>query len=92
MDRFRSRGALSFIRWPPMTMSPSVMSSSPTIIRSRVDFPQPDGPTRMTNSPSAMSMLMSFTAGNPSAYFLTMFFISMAAIVCLLRYARAFSP
>ena len=61
-------------------MSPEVMSSRPTIIRSSVDFPQPDGPTRIMNSPSATSMLTSFTAGNPSPYFLTMFFISMAAI------------
>src|SRR5689334_13378509 len=63
-----------------MTMSPSVMSSRPTIIRSSVDFPQPEGPTRIMNSPSATSMLTSFTAGNPSPYFLTMFFISMAAM------------
>src|SRR5215212_1248518 len=63
-----------------MTMSPLVMSSSPTIIRSRVDFPQPEGPTRIMNSPSAMSRLTSFTAGNPSPYCLTMFFISMEAI------------
>ena len=61
-------------------MSPEVMSSSPTIIRSSVDFPQPDGPTRIMNSPSATSMLMSFTAGKPSPYCLTMFFISMAAM------------
>src|SRR3712207_54693 len=63
-----------------MTMSPLVMSSRPTIIRSSVDFPQPDGPTRIMNSPSAMSRLTSFTAGNPSPYCLTMFFMSMEAI------------
>src|SRR3954469_15013710 len=63
-----------------MIMSPLVMSSRPTIIRSRVDFPQPDGPTRIMNSPSATSIDTSFTAGKPSPYFLTMFFISMAAI------------
>ena len=63
-----------------MIMSPLVMSSSPTIIRSSVDFPQPDGPTRIMNSPSAMSRLTSLTAGKPSPYCLTMFFISMAAI------------
>src|SRR6476659_747736 len=60
-------------------MSPDVMSSRPTTIRSRVDFPQPDGPTRIMNSPSATSMLTLFTAGKPSPYCLTMFFISMAA-------------
>src|SRR5690349_17235013 len=55
------------------------MSSRPTIIRSRVDFPQPEGPTRIMNSPSCTSMLTSLTAGNPSPYFFTMFFMSMAA-------------
>src|SRR3712207_2238479 len=63
-----------------MTMSPLVMSSSPTIIRSSVDFPQPDGPTRIMNSPSAMSRLTSLTAGKPSPYCLTMLRISMEAI------------
>src|SRR6188472_458327 len=43
------------------------MSSSPAIIRSAVDLPQPEGPTRITNSPSATSRLMSLTASNPSA-------------------------
>src|SRR4051794_6171660 len=61
-------------------MSPEVMSSSPTIIRSSVDFPHPDGPTRIMNSPSATSMLTSFTAGKPSPYCLTMFFIVMEAM------------
>src|SRR3954471_1439005 len=63
-----------------MIMSPLVMSSSPTIIRNNVDFPQPDGPTRIMNSPSAMSRLTSFTAGYPSPYCLTMFRISMDAM------------
>src|SRR5262245_18768119 len=80
MARLRSRGARSLTRLPPITMSPEVMSSSPTIIRSNVDFPQPDGPTRIMNSPSSTSIDTSFTAGNPSPYCLTMFFISMAAI------------
>src|SRR3954462_11486282 len=61
-------------------MSPLVMSSSPTIIRSSVDFPQPDGPTRIMNSPSAMSRLTSLTAGKPSPYCLTMLRISMEAM------------
>src|SRR3954452_24905026 len=56
------------------------MSSRPTIIRSSVDFPQPDGPTRIMNSPSWTSMLTSFTARKPSPYSLTMFFMSMAAM------------
>ena len=32
--------------------APPEMSSSPAIMRKVVDFPQPDGPTRTTNSPS----------------------------------------
>jgi hypothetical protein len=39
----------------PMRISPPVMVSSPAIMRSNVDLPQPEGPTRITNSPSAMS-------------------------------------
>ena len=39
-------------RSPSMEISPEVMSSSPAIRRSSVDLPQPDGPTKTTNSPS----------------------------------------
>ena len=35
-----------------MRRSPAVMSSRPAISRSSVDFPQPEGPTKTTNSPS----------------------------------------
>src|SRR5689334_12690006 len=70
-----------------MSMSPEVMSSSPTIIRSSVDFPQPDGPTRIMNSPSCTSMLTLFTAGKPSPYFLTMFCMSMTAMTSTLHCA-----
>jgi hypothetical protein len=62
----RSRGPSSFIRSPPIASSPSVMSSSPAIIRSAVDFPQPDGPTRIMNSPSAISRSICLTASKPS--------------------------
>ena len=33
-------------------MFPSVIDSKPAIIRSNVVLPQPDGPTKTTNSPS----------------------------------------
>ena len=42
-------------------------------MRSNVDFPQPDGPTRIANSPSAMSRLTLLTALNPSPHLLTKF-------------------
>ena len=41
---------------------PPVMSSSPAIMRSVVDLPQPDGPTSTTNSWSAICRLKSLTA------------------------------
>src|SRR5699024_14133 len=37
-----------------------------------VDFPQPEGPTRMTNSPSSISRSTPLTAVYPSGYVLTM--------------------
>ena len=43
-------GGTSLTTSPPIMMSPSVMSSSPAIIRSVVDLPQPDGPTSTMNS------------------------------------------
>src|SRR5487761_2480153 len=67
MAMSRSFGALLLTTWPPMRSSPSVMSSRPAIMLSVVDFPQPDGPTRMTNSPSAMSRSTLSTATVPSA-------------------------
>src|ERR671917_393407 len=38
------------------------MSSRPAIIRRAVDFPQPDGPTKTTNSPSGISRFILSTA------------------------------
>src|SRR5215208_4339298 len=38
------------------------MSSRPAIIRRAVDFPQPEGPTKTTNSPSGISKLILSTA------------------------------
>src|SRR5688572_4146768 len=45
---------MSLARAPPMRISPSVMLSSPATMRSRVDLPQPEGPTKTQNSPSGM--------------------------------------
>src|SRR5438128_8724397 len=38
-----------------MRISPSLICSSPASMRSSVDLPQPEGPTRTQNSPSAIS-------------------------------------
>src|SRR5436190_23324487 len=63
----RREGATSFTTSPSIFIVPLVMSSSPAIRRSRVDFPQPDGPTNTTNSPDWMSRstpLITCTAPN----------------------------
>src|SRR6185369_14574029 len=68
---------------PPMRSSPEVMSSSPAIMLSVVDFPQPDGPTRMMNSPSAISRSMPCTATVPSGKLLVTLSRTMSAIAHL---------
>ena len=46
----------------PSRIFPSVGRSKPAIIRRVVDFPQPEGPRKEMNSPSATSRLKSPTA------------------------------
>src|SRR5579885_1043583 len=58
----RSLGGRSLTSSPPMRISPALASSSPAIMRRVVDLPQPEGPTRTTNSVSAMSRSMPRTA------------------------------
>ena len=62
-------------RWPgerslttlsPIRSSPDEIVSSPATMRSVVDFPQPEGPTRTRNSLSAISRLSSLTASRSS--------------------------
>src|SRR5690606_16082309 len=54
----RWTGGRSLTIRPPISISPAETSSSPAIMRNRVDLPQPDGPTKTTNSPSATSRSM----------------------------------
>src|SRR3989442_15442030 len=54
MARPRLGGGTSFDRTPSMKRSPPVISSSPAMSLNRVDLPQPDGPTKTTNSRSSM--------------------------------------
>ena len=56
MATSRSFGGRLLTTRSPMRISPAVMFSSPAIIRSKVDLPQPDGPTSTTNSPSRIEM------------------------------------
>ena len=66
----RSFGGTSLTRLVPMRISPELISSRPAIIRRSVDLPQPDGPTRTVNEPSAMSMSTPWsTAVSPKLFF-----------------------
>src|SRR5438034_4445687 len=51
----------------PMTMSPADALSSPAMMRSSVDLPDPDGPTKTTNSPDAICKSTSDTTNAPSS-------------------------
>src|SRR3954470_20040085 len=62
----RSLGATSLTTREPMRIDPDDASSSPASIRSAVDFPEPDGPTRIVNSPSATDRSSPSTARVPS--------------------------
>jgi hypothetical protein len=44
---------------PLMAISPDVIGSSPAIVLSNVDLPQPEGPTSTRKPPSSISRLMS---------------------------------
>src|SRR3982751_3391966 len=54
----RSFDSTSLTTAPSIAIVPPLISSSPASMRSKVDLPQPDGPTRTVNSPSAMSKPM----------------------------------
>src|SRR5690606_3764120 len=49
-----SAALTSLTRLPSISISPPVTFSSPAMTRSRVDLPQPEGPTKTTSSPSPM--------------------------------------
>src|SRR4051812_29987588 len=63
MATSRSLGGTPVMSRSPIQIEPWSTSSRPASMRSEVDFPQPDGPTRTRNSPSAMSRLRRSTAG-----------------------------
>ena len=58
----RSGGATVVTSRSPIRTVPDVTFSSPAIIRSSVDLPQPEGPTSTTNSPAATVSETSSTA------------------------------
>src|SRR5699024_3373648 len=58
----RSFGGTSVTSRSPIRMRPASISSRPASMRSEVDLPQPEGPTRTRNSPSPISMSRLSTA------------------------------
>ena len=60
MAMSRSAGSSSLTTRSPIEMVPPEMSSRPATMRSKVDLPQPEGPTMTTNSPSLMLALRSW--------------------------------
>src|SRR6516225_7208309 len=54
-----------------MEIVPEVMFSSPASIRSKVDLPHPEGPTRTTNSPSSIGIVTPCRTSKPPNDFLT---------------------
>src|SRR6516162_6093263 len=58
MERPRLAGGRLVTSAPSISIRPPVASSSPAISRSKVDLPQPEGPTKTTNWPSSISRSM----------------------------------
>src|ERR1700722_20207752 len=56
MAMSRSLGWTLLTTRSPIEIVPEVMFSSPASIRSRVDLPQPDGPTSTTKAPSSIGI------------------------------------
>src|SRR6185503_5989803 len=54
MAMSRSLGWTWFTTRPPISISPPEMFSRPAIMRSSVDLPHPEGPTRTQNWPSSI--------------------------------------
>src|SRR5262245_18291639 len=78
MAMSRSLGCSSLTRPPSMAISPSVIVSSPAIMLSRVDLPQPEGPTRTKNSPSSMAMSIPLRMCSGPKCFLTLLMVREA--------------
>src|SRR5579871_505856 len=67
----RSLGWMLLTTRSPIEIVPDVMFSSPASIRSRVDLPQPDGPTSTTKAPSSIGIVTPCRTSKPPNDFLT---------------------
>ncbi|CFN73160.1 Uncharacterised protein [Bordetella pertussis] len=59
MPILRSQGGVAPMSRPSTSSCPWLCRLKPAIRRSRVDLPDPDGPSRAKNSPGSIWMLMS---------------------------------
>src|SRR3954453_13617681 len=71
MATSRSYGVRSLTRRPSIRISPAVISSNPAMRLSVVDLPQPDGPSRVMNSPSGTVKFTPEQASTPPYRFVT---------------------
>src|SRR5271166_69148 len=71
MAMSRSLGWTLLTTRSPIEIVPEVMFSSPASMRSRVDLPHPEGPTRTTNSPSSIGTVTPCRTSNPPNDFRT---------------------
>src|ERR1700730_13680926 len=63
---------------PPIWISPELKSSSPAIIRSKVDLPQPEGPTNTVKDPSSTVRSMPWITSRDWKLLWTFFSSSLA--------------
>ena len=61
----RSDGSISLTTLSAILQVPPLIVSSPAIMRSSVDFPQPDGPSSTVNEPFGTVNDTPFTASTP---------------------------
>jgi hypothetical protein len=61
MPTLRRCGGVPLMSLPSTSSSPRWCWLKPAISRSRVDLPEPEGPSRAKNSPGSMSRLTSFS-------------------------------
>src|SRR3954454_22566966 len=67
----RSLGCTLLTTRSPIEIVPEVMFSRPASMRSRVDLPQPEGPTSTTNSPSSIGIVTPCRTSKPPNDFRT---------------------
>src|SRR5580704_2034571 len=67
MSRFE--GCKSLTTWPPIRISPEVIDSSPAMLLSKVDLPQPDGPTSTRKPPFSSEISMPFRISRAPYFF-----------------------